>query len=158
MSGAEDVEDADLFGDDAPFEWCAECEQVYRDGASHVCVVDREDDDGLPDSVDTVADRRELCAADDGDPEDVVVYLPGRPDSAYHEVAHARDDRGRFAQATDAEARFAEAPACEVQITKTEMANGEPRTWRSSTRGHQRDRTGRFPCRSCHDLSASGDG
>lgn len=134
----------DLFGDNSPFTRCDECGSVHRTHTRHSCTGR---DDGLPDEPATVEDREELSQADNGDADDAVLYVGGRPGTAYHDVTLDRDEQGRFISR----------PACGANIRATEQSDGRPRTWRRETRGDLRDGTGHYPCRLCHDLTAQGD-
>lgn len=122
-----------VLGPGSPFERCEDCGTVHVLGTSHSCA------DSTRNDVDSRADRDRLSALDDGDPDDTVVYLPGRGDSAYH---------GLHPEASEDDP----APACEAVRVKRERSDGRPRTWVPTDRAEARDRSGRYPCRACHDL------
>lgn len=92
----------------------------------------------------TREEREALSRADDGDPEDTVIYVPGRADSAYHEPAQARDEQGNFDEGLE--------PQCDAEIKSEDGPNGTTRQWEPTTRAKARSNSTRFPCRQCHDL------
>ena len=66
-------------GDDSPFTRCDECGGIFVHGAAHRCPSGNE-------THKTRDGRERLAEADDGDPDDEVLYVTGRGDSAYHEA------------------------------------------------------------------------
>lgn len=108
---------------------CDDCGRVIHARSHHRC-------DAGPHIVKTREDREERIARDDRPTDETVVYLRGRPDSAYHRAEPVFD----LDDMTVAGWR----PVCGQTPTKRE--------WRAQTRGYLQ-RAGRYPCSNCHDVT-----
>lgn len=113
---------------DAAFVKCSDCGNVRVAGSAHSCGTSDTSSGGR-----TRDEREALIEADEGDPEDDVLFLRGRTDSAYHEPRRVFDlDAGRVHERTPLRCR----------------SEPEKREFDRDTRDYAQ-RTGRFPCSYC---------
>lgn len=119
---------ADTDADDKPpFVRCEECGSIRRTGSVHKC------DTGGREIGQTRPEREELIDEDDGDPDEEVMFLRGRTDSAYHEVVLWFDlDEMLVWRDTP--------PRCQAEPAKREYRFKPRETVQT---------TGRYPCSYC---------
>lgn len=122
-------EGLDLDGDDSPFTRCEDCGSVRVSGSAHSCDPSADTSSGR-----TRDERERLIEADDGDPDDEVLFLRGRTDSAYHEPFRVFD---------------LDAMTVEVRTPPRCRSEPELREFERKTRDYAQ-RTGRFPCSYCY--------
>jgi len=125
----EDADGLDLDDDATPFERCDDCGSIRVNGSAHSCTTGEANSSGR-----TRTERERLIEADDGDPEDDVLFLRGRTDSAYHEVRLVFD---------------LDAMTAEVRTPRRCRAEPEKREYQRKPREYAQ-RTGRYPCSYCY--------
>lgn len=112
--------------DESPFSRCDECGGVFVRSSTHRC----------PDTTTRLYEssegRARLAEADDGDPDDEVLHITGRGDSAYHEADYTFDLDAMLAPRV---------PACDTYTHESDyVRKTRSAVWRTS----------RYPCSRCY--------